>query len=185
MANTITGNEANNSLNGGAGADTLFGNTGADTLLGAGGNDYLDGGDGDDNLNGGAGNDTLIGAAGNDILTGADANDVLVGGTENDTISGGLGSDTIRYAFGDGQDRVNGFVTGAGGDFLSFSGIAAIDVFTNTTNGNTVFRVGDGIAGNAGFNQGTLLLTLVGTPFSQADIATNIVDSAGTTFLFS
>ena len=113
----------------------------------------------------------------------------LVGGIGLDTITGGVGSDTIRYAFGDGTDRINGFTTGVGGDFLSFSGIAAIDVraVTNATTGvtNTVFRVGDGIAGNAGFNTGELLFTLVGTNFTQADIATNITDSAGTAFLFS
>jgi hypothetical protein len=48
-----------------------------------------------------------------------------------------------------------------------------------------VFQLGDGIAGNAGFNTGNLLLTLVGTNFTQANVSTNIIDSAGTTFLFS
>ncbi|HAZ44755.1 MAG TPA: hypothetical protein DCZ55_09790 [Cyanobacteria bacterium UBA11371] len=189
LANSITGNEGNNSLNGALGNDILFGNGGADTMLGAGGLDTLDGGEGDDNLNGGLAADSLVGGGGNDILIGADGNDILVGGTGNDTITGGVGSDTIRYTSGDGADRINVFTTGVGGDFLSFSGVANIDVrsVTNATTGvtNTFFRVGDGIAGNAGFNTGELLLTLAGTGFTQADIATNITDSAGTTFLFS
>ncbi|MBW4562280.1 MAG: hypothetical protein KME32_14240 [Mojavia pulchra JT2-VF2] len=180
----MAGNEGNNSLTGGLGNDILFGNAGADTLLGGGGADTLDGGDGDDNLNGGGGADSLIGGAGNDVVTGADANDILVGGIGNDTITGGAGSDTIRYASGDGQDRINGFTTGAGGDVLSFSGIGAIDVFYNAA-GNTVFRIGDGIAGNADFNTGQLLLTLVNTSFTAADISTNIDPTNTTIFQFS
>jgi hypothetical protein len=62
-------------------------------------------------------------------------------------------------------------------------GIAAIDV--RIVNGNTQFRVGDGTAGNAGFGTGGLLITLVNTSFTQADLSTNITDSGNTTFLFS
>lgn len=161
-----------------------------DTALNGTGNELansITGNEGGNILNGGLGNDILFGNAGVDTLNGTGGADTLDGGAGNDVLNGGAGSDTIRYASGDGQDRVNGFVTGAGGDFLSFSGIANIDVrLVNTATGtNTQFRVGDGIAGNTGFGQDEILMVLVGTSFTQADTATNIIDSAGTTFLFS
>jgi Ca2+-binding RTX toxin-like protein len=107
----------------------------------------------------------------------------LVGGTGNDTLTGGAGSDTIRYSSGDGQDRINGFAIGAGGDILSFSGIAAIDV--RIVSGNTQFHVGDGIAGNTGFGTGSLLLTLAATTFTQTHISTNIDPTNSPVFQFS
>ncbi|HBE51799.1 MAG TPA: hypothetical protein DDW76_24245 [Cyanobacteria bacterium UBA11369] len=112
----------------------------------------------------------------------------MVGGIGNDTITGGLGSDTIRYASGDGQDRINGFTIGVGGDILSFSGITtALDVrlVTTATGTNTQIRVSDGIAGNAGFGQGAVLMTLVGVGLTQADINTNVDAANRPTFLFS
>lgn len=147
----------------------------------------ITGNEGNNNLNGGVGNDTLLGNGGADILLGAGGADSIKGGIGNDTITGGIGSDTIHYASGDGLDRINGFITGAGGDFLSFSGIAAVDVriVTTPTGTNTQFIVGDNIAGNAGFGTGTVLLNLIATNFTPADIATNITNSAGTQFLFS
>lgn len=60
LANTITGNDANNILNGGTGDDKLYGQDGLDTLIGGAGNDVLDGGEGLDTLFGGAGNDIYI-----------------------------------------------------------------------------------------------------------------------------
>ncbi len=189
LANTVTGNEGNNSLNGGGGNDILFGNAGADTLTGAAGADTLDGSEGDDNLNGGVGTDLLLGGAGNDVLTGGDSNDILVGGIGNDTITGGAGSDTIRYANSDGQDRINAFTAGVGGDILSFSGMTtALDVrlvTTATAGTNTQIRVSDGISGNSGFGQGELLMTLIGVALTQADITTNVDATNRPTFLFS
>ena len=70
-ADTIIGNDANNSL---------YGNGGADTLKGGGGADYLSGDAGDDSLNGGDGNDSLYGGDGNDSLKGAGGADYLSGG---------------------------------------------------------------------------------------------------------
>jgi Ca2+-binding RTX toxin-like protein len=138
-------------------------------------------------LNGGLENDTLVGGGGIDNLVGAGGNDLLIGGAENDNLTGGAGSDTIRYAIGDGQDRVIGFVTGAGGDFLALNALGNLDIriFTSSTGTNTQIRVGDGVAGNAGFGTGELLITLVNTTLTQANISTNIIDSSGTAFLFS
>ncbi|GKT31482.1 hypothetical protein ADUPG1_002053, partial [Aduncisulcus paluster] len=55
FADTITGDEKNNSLDGRKGNDTLYGKAGNDTLKG---------GDGNDTLNGGKGNDYLYGEDG-------------------------------------------------------------------------------------------------------------------------
>jgi len=81
-------------------------------------------------------------------------------------------TDTISYNSGNGSDTVNQFLTGIGGDILSFSGIAAIDVVQSGS--NTLFLVGDGIAGNGNFGTGALLITLANTSFTSADISTNI-----------
>ena len=108
---------------------------------------------------------------------------MLIGGNGNDVITGGAGSDTIRYSSGNGQDRIIGFQTGAGGDILSFSGISAIDI--RVVSGNTQFRVGDGVAGNANFGTGNLLITLESTSFTEANISTNIDSANRPTFQFS
>jgi hypothetical protein len=89
------------------------------------------------------------------------------------------------YDLGDGSDTVNQFVRGSGGDLLQFNGIGSIDVITSGL--NTLFRVGDGVASNSGFGNGTLLVTLNGVGgFTSANIASNTL--AGTlpvTFNFS
>ncbi len=169
LDNTITGNSANNILNG------------------ASGNDTLDGGAGNDFLTGGNGADILLGGAGDDTLTGSSGADILVGGTGNDTFILGNDSagDRVVYNFGDGSDAVNQFVRGAGGDVLQFNGISSIDVVTSGL--NTLFRLGDGVAGNSGFGGGTLLVTLtLNRGFTATNIASNILaGTVPTTFKFS
>jgi hypothetical protein len=71
---------------------------------------------------------------------------------------------------------VKQFVRGKGGDFLSFSGITNIDVVK--LGSSTEFRIGDGIAGNAGFGTGNLLMTLQATTgFMASNIADNLASS--------
>jgi trimeric autotransporter adhesin len=139
----------------------------------------LDGGDGNDTLTGGIGNDTLFGGNGNDSLVGGLGSDLLTGGIGNDTLSLGNNDnspDTVFYTRGNGSDVVKQFVRGKGGDLLSFSGIADIDVVK--LGSNTEFRLGDGIAGNAGFGSGSLLMTLQGTTgFTATNIADNFASS--------
>lgn len=171
LNNIITGNDANNAL------------------TGNGGNDSLDGGNGNDSLSGGAESDTLNGGTGNDSLTGNGGADVLVGGVGDDTLS--LGSsdsavDTVIYNAGDGSDTVTQFVrTGTSVDLLQFNEISAIDVVASGN--STVFRLGDGVAGNAGFGSGAVLVTLNGvTGFTAANISSNISQgTVPTTFNFS
>ncbi|MBR8829914.1 MAG: hypothetical protein N5P05_000544 [Chroococcopsis gigantea SAG 12.99] len=160
---TLAGNEVVNKLTAGAGNDSLSGGGGNDSLVGAAGDDYLDGGLGNDNLNAGIGSDTLVGGAGNDVITlGLDTS-----------------SDSIVYYRGDGTDTVSNFSRGT--DILNFNGIAAIDV--QVSGANTVFRVGDGIAGNRAFGAGASLLTVSGVSgFNQADVG---VDLFGSNFFFS
>jgi Ca2+-binding RTX toxin-like protein len=147
----------------------------------------LDGGDGNDTLTGGIGNDTLLGGNGNDSLVGGVGSDLLTGGKGNDILSLGNNDgspDTVFYTRGDGSDLVKEFVRAKGGDLLSFSGIADIDVVK--LGSNTELRIGDGIAGNAGFGTGDLLMTLQGTTgFTTRNIIDNVNPSNVARFGFS
>jgi Ca2+-binding RTX toxin-like protein len=147
----------------------------------------LDGGDGGDTLTGGSGNDTLFGGIGNDNLVGGLGSDFLTGGKGNDILALGNNDgspDTVFYNRGDGSDLVKEFVRAKGGDLLTFSGIADIDVVKLGT--NTEFRIGDGIAGNTGFGTGELLITLQGrTGFTTSNIADSLASSNTAHFGFS
>jgi Ca2+-binding RTX toxin-like protein len=162
------------------------GNALGNALTGNSGNNLLTGYAGDDSLSGGSGNDTLLGGDGNDILTGGVGGDVLTGGLGNDTLNltKDTNQDVIFYAKGDGQDTVQNFVRGVGGDLLSFSGITAIDVVKSGK--NTQFRLSDGIASNPGFGKGELLMTLQGTTgFTSANIADDLATTNAAQFWFS
>ncbi|MEB3189407.1 MAG: Calx-beta domain-containing protein, partial [Snowella sp.] len=211
--NILYGYGGNDTLNGGDGNDTLIGGTGNDLLTGGNGTDTAyyytvtgavtanlttgiasDGEGGTDtlsqienvqgsntegdNLTGNTGVNVLYGYGGADILTGGGGNDLLYVGS--DTVT-----DTVNYASGDGTDTVYNFVRGIGGDLLKFTGITAIDV--QVSGSNTLFKVGDGVTGNAGFGTGTLLLTTSATTgFTATDIGVNLLNvtnSAG--FFFS
>ncbi|MEQ6202260.1 M10 family metallopeptidase C-terminal domain-containing protein [Sulfitobacter sp. HNIBRBA2951] len=153
-ADTVTGNEAANSIEGNGGDDLLSGLDGNDSLLGAVGNDTLNGqggaddligGAGDDSVSGGSGYDDLIGGAGLDTLNGGSGNDSLDGGADADLLHGVAGSDNI--AGGDGDDSIlggNGFdtITGDDGNDSINSGLGLDTVYGG--NGN------DTILGNAG-----------------------------------
>jgi Ca2+-binding RTX toxin-like protein len=65
--------------------DIIKGSKLANTLCGEDGNDTIFAADGDDSLFGGAGNDKAYGGVGNDTLIGGDGNDSLYGGDGNDT----------------------------------------------------------------------------------------------------
>jgi trimeric autotransporter adhesin len=147
----------------------------------------LDGNDGNDTLTGGIGNDTLFGGNGNDNLVGGLGRDLLTGGIGNDILSLGNNDnspDTVFYTRGDGSDVVKEFVRSKGGDLLSFSGITDIDVVKLGL--NTEFRIGDGIAGNAGFGTGDLLITLQGrTGFTASNIVDSIVSTNTVYFGFN
>ena len=68
LADTITGDAADNLIQGFGGADYLVGGSGQDVLLGGDGADKLYGDAGDDVLVGGAGADTMSGGAGADLF---------------------------------------------------------------------------------------------------------------------
>jgi hypothetical protein len=110
----------------------------------------------------------------------------LTGGLGNDTLNLGsdTNTDTVFYSQGDGYDIVTRFVRGRGGDLLSFSNIPYLDVVR--VNSNTELRVGDGVAGNAGFGSGELLMTLQGTTgFSAVNINDNLATSNTALFRFN
>jgi YVTN family beta-propeller protein len=182
---TITGNNGNDLLFGESGANNISGDNGNDVIYGGADSDTIAGDRGSDTLFGGAGNDNLNGGHGADILFGGMGLDTLIGGGGNDTINLGVDAakDTIFYNSSNGSDTIDQFLTGTGGDIISFSGIPAIDVVQSGN--NTLFRIGDGIAGNTGFGTGALLITLANTPFTSADITTNINPSNIPIFQFS
>jgi Ca2+-binding RTX toxin-like protein len=182
---TISGNNGDDLLFGESGANSIFGGNGDDVIYGGADSDTITGNNGSDTLFGGAGNDNLNGCNGADILFAGSGLDTLIGGAGNDTVNLGVDGavDTISYSSGHGSDTINQFLTGIGGDILSFSGIAAIDIVQSGS--NTLFRVGDGIAGNGNFGTGALLITLANTSFTSADISTNIDPTNSPVFQFS
>ena len=78
--------------------ENVIGSALADTISGNSADNRFTGGDGNDVLNGDGGADTLVGGAGDDVLNGGDGVDMLVGGTGNDTLIGGAGLEQIGYA---------------------------------------------------------------------------------------
>ena len=215
LKNVIVGNTGDNTLDGGNNADILMGGAGNDTYIVDNTNDLVtelanDGTDtirssvthtlavnvenltltGNSSING-TGNDLnniIVGNNGNNSLTGGFGSDILVGGDGNDALFLGLNdgaTDKVVYNLGDGSDSVNQFLRGVGGDILQFNDIAAIDV--RTVGVNTQFRLGDGVAGNARFGNGSVLLTLNGvTGFTASNINDNILTgSIPTVFQFS
>jgi Ca2+-binding RTX toxin-like protein len=104
------------------GPDTLAAVGTAGALVGL----TLDGGDGDDVLTGATAAETLRGGAGNDTVRGRQG---------ADDISLGDGADTAAWAFGDGDDRVEG---DAGADRVQITGASADERYDLTANGPRV-----------------------------------------------
>ena len=139
-ADTLSGNDAANSLTGGGGADSLSGLIGDDILRGGDGNDNILGGAGFDDINGNTGDDVASGGLGPDWVVGGQNNDRLSGDEDDDIVYGNLGADTCDG--GAGNDLVRGgqgddsLAGGAGNDWLSgdrgadtVSGGAGADIF--------------------------------------------------------
>jgi hypothetical protein len=92
----------------GGGSDNVTTSVAADTLWGDDGNDTLFAGLGDDELHGGAGLDLLRGFDGNDTLYGDTNADELRGGAGDDLMVGGRGDDLLRDGTGDDAMYGNG-----------------------------------------------------------------------------
>jgi len=145
-SDTVTGDEAANSIDGGNGNDVLYG---------AGGDDVLNGDAGDDRIDGGTGNDRLI-----------------VSGPGTDAVTGGSGFDTLVVDYGHAAARIsmtlpgaysagghNGTVGGSGRR-IDYNGIEAFIVTSGsgsdslvTGGGNDRLRPGtgtDSVAAGAG-----------------------------------
>jgi len=143
-ADTIHGDDFDNSLAGGDGNDRLSGRLGADTLTGGTGADTLDGGEGNDTLLGGDGADSLHG--GSSVINNAGA-DTLDGGAGADTLTGGGAGDIFRFsAIGDStltsRDTVTDFSASAG-DLIDLS---ALDADTATAGDQAFAWLGVGAA---------------------------------------
>lgn len=116
FAESLLGNDGNDTIDAGDGNDTIDAGDGNDSVVGGLGNDSIDGDDGDDTIDAGDGTDTV---------TGGDGADSIDGGTGNDTIDAGNGNDTVNA--GDGDDSVNAMsgndvVTGGAGMDTVFGG---------------------------------------------------------------
>ena len=132
-AETLEGDDVNNSIDALGGNDTVAGGLGNDTLFGGydddvlrgdfnsrnpggtvGGNDVIFGGKGNDRIGGKGGNDLLSGDMGDDAIWGDAGNDTIMGATGNDTLtgddfSGGSGADVFVFGNGDGTDMITDF----------------------------------------------------------------------------
>lgn len=156
-ADTLYGNDLNNTLIAGSGADILYGFEGSDILYGNQDNDTLYGGHGSDTLYGGKANDTIYGGVGSidstdsgdiifggensDIIYGNSGNDILYGGTAitdptdgNDTLYGGIGDDII---YGNGGDDT---LYGNGGNDTMYGGAGSDNFFFTTADGADVIH---------------------------------------------
>ena len=131
LDNTISGNNASNTLSGGEGDDTLIGNNGNDTLNGGSGDDVLSGGYGNDRLDGGTGSDAMAGGSGNDTYVVDDAADVV-------TESSNAGTDhvlsDISYTLTDNVENLT--LTGA--EAIDGSGNNLNNVITGNANDNVI-----------------------------------------------
>ena len=192
-ADSITGNDLNNSLNGLTGADTIYGGGGNDTIYGSEGNSYLRGdGDNDiiqgslnfDDINGNMGNDTCYGGAGNDWVVGGKDNDLLYGEDGGDVIYGNLGDDTCLG--GQGADLMRG---GQGNDSLSgsadndwLSGDRGDDTVVGGPGADTFHSFGDaGIDRIVDFSraEGDKIALDVGTTYTIAQVGADTVITMG------
>ena len=129
---TMTADDAGQTLLGFGGDDMLFGGSGDDQIYGGDGVDTLYGGDGDDTLAaeeslgqanasnnflyGGAGNDYLLSGGGADILDGGDGDDDFISTSlVGATLIGGNGNDRMEGSVEGGDDI---FIGGAGDDIM-------------------------------------------------------------------
>jgi hypothetical protein len=180
VANTIDLSTANPAATigavgiGGAGNDNITGSNGLDKLLGGGGADTLSGGLGIDMLTGGAGADTLIGGAGADII---------------DLVETAQAVDIVKFTTDtDFGDQVLGFsfVSGAGGDQISFGALnAGIGAAFEDAGVNDIWNIQAGTQGQADLSTNDIfvLTTEVAQPVIAATVATaigNVTPGTGT-----
>lgn len=172
---TITGNDANNTLVGGAGSDALNGGNG---------HDHLTGGTGADALNGGAGYDyarydAATSAVVADLLNAASNTGDAAGDTFN-LIEGLVGSNFGDTLLGDGNGNdLNGF---AGNDFIDGRGgndrLAGNDGHDHLVGGTGA----DIIDGSTGFDYARYDTAQAGVVVDLANPGANTGDAAGDSF---
>ncbi|MFI0844677.1 hypothetical protein ACH196_11820, partial [Mesorhizobium sp. IMUNJ23232] len=170
LANTIIGNDSNNSLSGLIGADVMIGGNGDDTYRVDNAGDVVieDNNAGTDTVRASvsyvisddveslellSGASTGRGNVLNNVITGNSSSNILVGGIGSDTITGGGGADRIRFEFTEDSDQ---FIGGSDliTDFVFSEGdridLQVIDA-NLTTAGNQKFSfIGDAVFSAAG-----------------------------------
>jgi Ca2+-binding RTX toxin-like protein len=159
-ADTLFGQNDDDTFKGGYGDDYLLGGGGKDKLYGDQNDDQLMGGDGDDTLDGGSGADTLTGEAGKDkILGGAGDDTVMVTNTadaKGDTVDGGSGVDSLTL-YVSSETKAIKFTASDPIKSVSFNGlftIEGIEKFSITAGTGkdqiTGYRLSDYLDGGAG-----------------------------------
>lgn len=99
-----------------SGANSIYGDDGDDTLLGGYYSDYMEGGAGNDKYDGYYGNDLIQDVvsvhetSGDDVISGSYGDDAIYSGGGSDIIYGGPGSDGINPNFFDRRDFSRDFV---------------------------------------------------------------------------
>jgi Ca2+-binding RTX toxin-like protein len=135
-------------------ANSMTGNDEDNTLSGQGGNDSLDGGSGDDTLHGGDGRDSLVGGADEDILNGDAGVDTLAGGLGDDIYYVDVAGDVVTEAALAGVDRVYSSVDrvlGANQEELFLTGAATRatgNALNNVIQGNAINNALNGADGD-------------------------------------
>ena len=128
LVENLTGSNYADSLRGNDLNNTIAGLQGHDLLYGRGGNDSMPGGLGNDYLSGNSGNDTLWGEAGHDQVEGGLGTDYLYGGADNDRFIFRAASETVAGALRD----VIYDLDDAGNDVIDFSLMAGVASFIGT-----------------------------------------------------
>jgi Ca2+-binding RTX toxin-like protein len=200
-AQTLIGNDLNNTITGSTGNDILYGGAGNDTLNGGAGNDTLYGGDGNDTLNGGSGNDLMYGGTGNDTYIVDDSGDMVVeySGEGTDTVKTSLASYTlganVEHLTGTaatsqiliGNELANTITGGAGNDTLyggdgndTLNGGAGADTMYGGTGDDayTVDDAGDIVVEYAGEGTDTVKTSLA--TYTLGDNVENLTGTSST-----
>lgn len=125
-----------------SGPGPYYGGPGDDHINDGSSDAVIYGGSGDDLIQGNNSANQIYGGSGSDDVNGNGAADTIVGGYGADTLDGGNAIDVFKYLdVRDTGDTINGFVAGAAGDKLDFSGLGSNTGTPDPANAQPAFAV--------------------------------------------